>query len=1097
MDSTSLKTSQDLRMEKARLRLRLDSSSPSDIKRRALSLAQSMLGRLPSNYPQVLESNLGALYRAISEEFCRYSESMEGILADETHSTVRPELLHQNLADYLCLGTRSLSTAALGEDAYRSFLLNVRDAYRRGSSKEALQESLSAVLGIPVALRELYMEARKATSPYGPKDTHRMVCDILMDSTGYGAEVSAVLRDLSFFLSLIKPAHTMAETRLLWEDSIGVCGDGARRTTGLAADANGVTYKRVLEGPARSYLFRAVVPAVGVSGAPSEADLVGQVAGLPWETATMSSVTLTPEPAIVLNSGEKLLAGADSLFFLGEGDGYRRVLLSELKDLDTTTLLYQAQRLPGTFSFYQVPKEAQTDPSAILSATLNQRPVFTENVKVELDPTGRFPAILEKPHGAINDRSVSDVFLPLYEDLRSNHVFPDPQLRSSFLAVDQTGDIVRTEEGWYSLPHSPIVTKGGESLAVLSSLSVYLDGEPVSDLVKSVSPEQGLLQIDDSALQGKSLRVDYWYADRYPERHVYEYEETGGNSLPGVDRLYWPFDRALASRPETARDIQADKIPMLGRLGGLASVADVTVLVNGMSATVLSVNPLLGHIELATAPVAGDTVTVSYYHTDKKRVYPLLADEEGHTLDSAYGHYFGYELVPDIEYTDPLLPVCSEMRSPTSSYKYRAVSLGGSSVLNSGDTLMMGDIPVPSVLGSLAAVRSQLGAAEVVFSPEYLTDKSKYFTLSDEYLDSGPAPVLELPYGTPSFERSFTDSSSGLIRSVPLPELANGNILPLLYSDLKERVVSDEGAIPLSPCADNRDLTLSVMMEEEYFPGREMRLSDYLDYTARKENLLLDDGEVSVLRGSPIVKSTGKNLSMVPKGSILLISTGGASGDHRYTVLDVLNSTTVVVSEPVSLPSGTYLFDNLSSTLEGQEVTLASMRRLATIDLALPGGSTGSWLAEVVLPDPDTDPYPYSPPNTSSSAVPSVGDVQDYHGHTGTYGLTGLPMSEADAEKMVKWRNWDQDIVFTTYLGATGVSSAAYPSARVRPGAKGPKYDLLHWDVYMLGYRGSPPGATGVIDGHNGQVSPGYGPGGVTGSLPYTTLLELVSPGSF
>ena len=87
MDSTSLKTSQDLRMEKARLRLRLDSSSPSDIKRRALSLAQSMLGRLPSNYPQVLESDLGALYRAISEEFCRYSESMEGILADETHST--------------------------------------------------------------------------------------------------------------------------------------------------------------------------------------------------------------------------------------------------------------------------------------------------------------------------------------------------------------------------------------------------------------------------------------------------------------------------------------------------------------------------------------------------------------------------------------------------------------------------------------------------------------------------------------------------------------------------------------------------------------------------------------------------------------------------------------------------------------------------------------------------------------------------------------------------------------------------------------------------------------------------------------------------
>lgn len=1084
-------------MEKALRRLRLDSSTPSAIKRRALSLAQAMIGRLPSNYPQVLEGDIGALYRAVSEEFCRYSDSMDAVLADETHTTARPELLHQNLAEYLCLGSRSLGTAALGEDAYRSFLIKVRDAYRRGSSVDALEESLSAVLGVQIALKELYVEARKSTSPYGPKDTHRMVCDILMDSVEYGSEVAAVLKDISFFLSLIKPAHTLASTRLLWEDSIGVCGNSEERTTGLAADANGVSYKRTLSGEPISYLFRAVIPAGSDGSTPQDSSLVGPITGLQWVRSTIASVSLSPEPSIGLAGGGKLLVGADSLFFFEEDEGYRRVLLSDIPASGGVDVLYQAQALPGNFSFYRTPQAAKSDPTLLLSSALNQRPVFTDNVETEMDASGRFAAITEKPHGAINDRSVTDTLLPLYEDLRANHTFPDPRPLSASLSVALQGDITRVSSGVYSLPRSPLVTRDGASMAGSNDLEVYLDGVATAGVVTSVDPEAGVLHLDETAVLGKALRVDYWYADRYPGLHLYKYTETGSNAYPGANRLYWPYDRALAYRPETANDLQADDIPMLGRLGGLARTEDVTVLVNGVAANVLSVNPLLGHVEIDVAPAVDDVVEVSYYHTDKKRVYPLLADEEGYTLDSSYGHYFGYELVPDIDYTDPRLPACSEMRSPSSTYKYRALALGGSSVLNSEDTLRIGEIPVPGLRGSLSAIRSQLGDAEVVFSPESLTDESKYLSLTDSYLEDGPPPVLDLPYGTPSFERSFTDSSSGLIKSVPLSELASGSILPLLYSDLKERVISDHGAMPLSPCADNRDLTLSIRMDEEYFPGREMRLSDYLDYTAKKESLQLDDGEASVIRGSRVLKSTGKSLSMVPKGSILVIASGSASGDHRYTVLDVLNSSTILLSEPVSLPTGTYLFDNITSALDGQEVTLASMRRLSTINLALPGGTTGQWLTTVLLPDPDTDPYPYSPPNTTSTEVPSVGDVQDYHGHTGAYGLTGLPMSEKDAEKMVKWRNWDQDVVLTTYLGATGVLSSKFPEARVRPGAPGPKYDALFWDVYLLGYRGAPPGATGVITGYTGQVAPGHGPGGLTGSLPYTTFIELVAPGSF
>lgn len=1096
MDSTSLKTSQDIRLERALRRLRLDSSTPASIKRRALSLAQAMIGRLPSNYSTVLEGDIGALYRAIAEEFCRYSESMDGVLADDVHTTVRPELLHQNLAEYLCLGNRSLSTASLGEEAYRSFLIKVRDAYRKGSSKDSLEESMSAILGIPVVLRELYHEARRQKSPYGPKDTHRMVCDILMDSVEYGSEVSAVLEDISFFLSLIKPAHTILETRLLWEDSIGVCGDSKVFHTGVASNANGVTYRSVLTGPARKYMFRAVLASSSDSIAPGDEELVGPSSGHAWAKGVVSSVVSTGNTSITLGDGTVLFVGADTLIFSEEaGGGYRRLLLSEVEASGGSTILYQAQQLAGDFSFHITPPGVASGLSLTVDSQVNQRPSFTDYVVNEFDPSGRFPAVQSKPDGSLSDSSVADVLTPVYEDLRSNHVFPDPQLVSSFLRPDGSGDIVATIGG-YSLPMSPVLSRDGSAMATADSVVVYLDGRPAKDVVLSLDPEVGLLSLDSEAIEGKDVRVAYWYADRYPEEHSYEYEETGANAEPGANRLFWPFDRSLVSAVESPTDIQADKIPVLSRLGGLARTSDVKVFVNGDPVPVLSVNPLFGHIAVANAPSKGDSVRVVYHHTDKKRAYALLADQEGHTMDSSYGNLFCYDLVPDSDVGDVSLPVVKEMRSPSSSYKYRAFALGGSSVMNSMDTLKTGDIPVPGTRGSLASNRSAIGASEVVFSPECLTDDRRYLTLDDTYLEQGPDPVLPIPYGTPSFERSFTDGA-GLIKSVPLSDLAKGAILPLLYSDLKEKVLSDAGTSPLSPCSDNRDMSLSVLMEEEYFPSREMRLSDYLDYTARKESVSLDDGEIAVLKGSRVIKSTGKNLSMVPKGSVLVVSSGTVSGDHRYTVASVVDSRTILVTEPVSLPSGVYLFDNVTSSIEGREVSLASVRRSALLDLSLTGGTTGKWVAGVVFPDPDTDPYPYSPPNTTSSDVPSVGDVQDYHGHTGQYGNTGLPMSEADAEKMVKWRNWDQDVVLTTYLGATGVSAGDYPSARIRPGASGPAYDLLLWDVYLLGYRGSPPGATGVIVGYTGQVSPGYGPGGLTGSLPYTTLMELVQPGTF
>jgi hypothetical protein len=181
------------------------------------SIQQRMLRNLPSNYPKSPNTNLAEFFRAVAKEFARLQISSSDVNENKFHSATKAEYLFQILGDSLFLGERAINEN-LDDISYRNFLIKVRNAYFKGSRKDNIESAVSDILGLPVILKEVYLNLRTDDTAYTLKDTHRMFFDILMDEAGSSTTVGLMLEDITFFIDLIKPAHVLYDTRLIWTD---------------------------------------------------------------------------------------------------------------------------------------------------------------------------------------------------------------------------------------------------------------------------------------------------------------------------------------------------------------------------------------------------------------------------------------------------------------------------------------------------------------------------------------------------------------------------------------------------------------------------------------------------------------------------------------------------------------------------------------------------------------------------------------------------------------------------------------------------------------------------------------------------------------
>jgi hypothetical protein len=186
--------------------------------RNVRGLQDRLLNNLPSNYTKSRSLNIGVLFGVIAKELGLVQQSVSDIGEDKYHESTRIEYLFQILGDSLFLGEKSINEG-LSDVTYRDFLIKVRNAYLGGSRKDNIERSVSDIVGLPVSIKEAYLNLRKEDSFYTLKDTHKMFFDIFMDESDT-SEIGILLSDIVFFIDLIKPAHVIYDTRLIWTEEL-------------------------------------------------------------------------------------------------------------------------------------------------------------------------------------------------------------------------------------------------------------------------------------------------------------------------------------------------------------------------------------------------------------------------------------------------------------------------------------------------------------------------------------------------------------------------------------------------------------------------------------------------------------------------------------------------------------------------------------------------------------------------------------------------------------------------------------------------------------------------------------------------------------
>ena len=131
-----------------------------DLQGRSDIILSALQDLVPSNYPKTQNSNFGIVYRSLSREFARMQQSMELINDDKVYEQTRIEYIQQILGERLFLN-QTLTTSSYNDQAYREYLIAIKDAYLKGSSKSNIESVVKQLTKQQINLKELYLEARK------------------------------------------------------------------------------------------------------------------------------------------------------------------------------------------------------------------------------------------------------------------------------------------------------------------------------------------------------------------------------------------------------------------------------------------------------------------------------------------------------------------------------------------------------------------------------------------------------------------------------------------------------------------------------------------------------------------------------------------------------------------------------------------------------------------------------------------------------------------------------------------------------------------------------------------------------------------------
>lgn len=775
----------------------------------------SLLDLIASNYPQDENTNLSILFRALSRESGRMRMDIDLINNDKVYTDTRIEYLQQILGERLFLNER-IAPANYSDESFREYLIAIKDAYLVGSKKSNIEQIASRFTGLEVRLRELYLEARKPFSAYGVHDTHKMIVEVFVDEIfRSGKNLNQILGDLDFFVNLIRPAHVLYDTNLIWRETINV----NKVYDLIYGDTGGgcvPVYDFSLFTDPVVLAFQVLVQ-TGSDGATGRIDSIHHDDRIFFLADGTRVIT---EPGV---EGTKI--------FSPNG---RRIRFEDLRVGNWVKLT--SIPVPGRFKWWWIPPQLDINDYSQFYRYNYRRPIVQEFVKKIMDTQGRFPQQIKTTPTTVCDRWVQDLMWPQYEDLRKNcdagsdssasHTITlaekmwAPRFSFPWVSYDPDNPALFGSNYSYAIPNTPL-TDGSGGPATPSDLTVTFDGTALVSAVDTVDASTGATLVTDS--------TSYWDASvgRSPVIAEtltldYEYLKDGTDAAAATEFVFGISHWQMPSAPIVNGDSS----------GTLADTTDVRVSVDGtyIQNAVTSIRPILGHVTindqtgfwndstLGRIPQIGDEISFDYIH-GSGRLYTILMDDVERTLDT----YTGQEgFVLDVSDSSANWETDAVQKDDPAQigYRYRAYYLQHSSVLNSPDTLRLNNYQKPAQRASLANQQDSLNHFNLFWSPEFLDDTSLIIKLDDQYLENGLDPVLKLYAGTPPYQKTFS-YHPGLVYNRKLKDIRQHRH-PLIYSDLLLKEFDEDGDnVNLSSICDNDGMSFKTRIGEEIPPLEE------------------------------------------------------------------------------------------------------------------------------------------------------------------------------------------------------------------------------------------------------------------------------------
>ena len=374
---------------------------------------------------------------------------------------------------------------------------------------------------------------------------------------------------------------------------------------------------------------------------------------------------------------------------------------------------------------------------------------------------------------------------------------------------------------------------------------------------------------------------------------------------------------------------------------------------------------------------------------------------------------------------------------------------------------------------------------------------------AESFTDDGHYTKLEVAEKDPSYNPNL-EGGQDLVSSFNIIDPDKADIIEYngvcdyltneqinLYSDLKKVDSDNDGydAHLTSIDEGGNSIPFQTTMIDQYFPNRELRINDYLDYINQVPSEY-KTGILKVLNRSDIVKGVRTNFRALRIGDTFTVKDVQYNEynetteqweiilkDDDYIIVDVINGETVKIHRLFEGLSGQYDYDLVRDITYAVDVNLVDVNRILVLNGDIghtysipdhilrhfPGYGLTGLNFELYFADSDPDPYPRMPdnPNISNPTV-NYYEVPEYTIDGKTYrtnrtqGVTGTVLTSQiiDSEG--------------NSYGFTGIASGVTgPSGAMDLGISGPigpanPRTIDGSDVYQI-----PSGDTGVFTSYS------------------------------